>query len=159
MVWIVWGAFVGLFFVLEVMFTNWIFANGFNFIFAIVWIVASAMLLGACLIPAGLVMEAYKEHKMTPAQRNKYRAKKARESEARMEEYAAKAIVDKFGGINSALLCPHCQNRGSVRMIQAVRVTKNRVNSVAGKAIGLGTNSESQVTQLHCDNCGMTWDA
>ena len=61
------------------------------------------------------------------------------------------------GYVNEALICPHCQNKGTVRTMKTTQVTKNRVNSVVGQAVGLGTNSSKDVTQMHCDNCQTTW--
>lgn len=63
----------------------------------------------------------------------------------------------EFGYVNEALVCPHCQSKGAVRTMKTTQVTKNRVNSVVGKAVGLGTNSSKDVTQMHCDNCETTW--
>lgn len=89
-------------------------------------------------------------------------------STARAEEKAAndraveaerqKDSTRQYGAMSKTLVCPHCQTKGSVRKTNATRVTKSRVNSVAGRAIGLGTNSEQKVIQLHCDNCDVTWD-
>lgn len=155
------AACVMIFVALEIMFTRWAFSDGSANLF-FVWIIGSFILLVGCTVPALFLSNAADERKlaaMEPAERAKYLANKEKNEARRTAEYKAAETIRNYGGINSALLCPHCQTKGYVRMTQATRITKNRVNSVAGKAIGLGTNSESQVTQLHCDKCSMTWDA
>lgn len=64
----------------------------------------------------------------------------------------------QYGTKSDTLVCPHCQTKGFVRKKSVTRVQKTRVNSFAARAIGLGTNTETEVTQLHCDNCDVTWD-
>lgn len=63
-----------------------------------------------------------------------------------------------YGSINKALFCPHCQTKGFVRKQSKTRVTKTRVNSIPARVIGLGTNTENQVTAMRCDNCETEWD-
>ena len=82
---------------------------------------------------------------LTPAQR--------KTEEAKARERSAKQVLDDLqrshGRTSNALVCPHCQTKGSVRSKSKVLIEKSRVNSVAGKVIGLGMNKEKQVTQLH----------
>ena len=63
-----------------------------------------------------------------------------------------------YGRLNKQLVCPHCQTKGFVRKQSKTRVTKTRVNSVAARAVGLGTNTENKVTAMRCDNCETEWD-
>lgn len=79
------------------------------------------------------------------------------------EDDKVKLIKDQknesyFGKINKQLVCPHCNKKGLVRKSSKIRTTKTRVNSVAGRAIGLGTNTDSAVTAFRCDNCETQWD-
>jgi hypothetical protein len=80
---------------------------------------------------------------MTPAERQQFQLEESNSLE--------------FGSINHVLICPHCQSSGTVRSKQTIQVTKNRVNSVLGQAVGLGTNSSKEVNQMHCDRCQTTW--
>lgn len=150
-----------LFGVLEVVLTLYMFGSrGWAALFP--WIGYSFLILFAFIMTDATMEAMAEKHKlaaMNPDEREKYLETKAQEEAEKQKSYKAQNKIRQYGTKNIALLCPHCQTKGFVRMTQAVRVTKNRVNSVAGKAIGLGTNSESQVTQLHCDNCDMTWDA
>lgn len=70
----------------------------------------------------------------------------------------------KFGKKNPAMVCPHCQTRGSVRTKQV----EQKVGVSGGKATaavltgGLsllvaGLSRKQQVTQAHCDTCKATW--
>ena len=151
------------FLVLEIMFSIWVYTadhDGPSLFFS--WLVISAFLFVACMVAADYAEKYFEKRKlapMEPAERERYLENKAKDEERKSKELNERLHAHQYGTINRALLCPHCQSKGFVRMTQTVRVTKNRVNSVAGKAIGLGTNSESQVTQLHCDKCSMTWDA
>lgn len=72
---------------------------------------------------------------------------------------------DKWGKLNPAMICPHCQQKGAVR---AKPVERARGIS-GGKAIGAlltggvslvatGISRHEKQTQAHCDNCGSTWD-
>jgi len=75
------------------------------------------------------------------------------------EKKAKAAENEKYHGrLNKQLVCPHCQTKGFVRKQSKTRVTKTRVNSVAARAVGLGTNTENKVTAMRCDNCETEWD-
>jgi hypothetical protein len=109
--------------------------------------------------------EAARRQNLTAAQRRLEDKEKERsqtkEAERSLAESQAKNERDLsryYGEKVPALICPHCQSKGSVRRTDATRVTKTRVNSVAARAVGLGTNSEKEVKQLRCDACEMKWD-
>lgn len=162
------GVCVLLFFVLEIMWTRMCFADDAHGMF-FAWIFISLVIFSLCIYlhtTLDQFLERRKVAAMEPDERERYLLDKENKSneerkaqEEKMAKFYAETKLQEQGGINSVLFCPHCQTKGFVRMTEKVRVTKNRVNSVAGKAIGLGTNSERQVTQLHCDKCSMTWDA
>jgi hypothetical protein len=74
------------------------------------------------------------------------------------------ADVSSYGASNPALLCPHCQNRGSVR---TKNITK-KIGISGAKATGAvltggisvlatGLSQKDQVTQAYCENCGSSW--
>lgn len=65
---------------------------------------------------------------------------------------------------NSALVCPHCQTKGSV----TTKEVKRKAGVSGGKAAGAvltagisvlatGLSRKQKVTELHCGKCGMTW--
>jgi len=69
-----------------------------------------------------------------------------------------------FGHLNAAMICPHCQRQGSVRV---THVTQKRGIS-GGKAtaavltggvslLATGLSRKEQATQAHCGSCGSTW--
>ncbi len=67
-------------------------------------------------------------------------------------------LGQEYGAIESKLICPHCHSNNSVRKKELIRVIETRVNSIPARVIGLGTNTNKKVNQLHCDICDMTWD-
>ena len=102
---------------------------------------------------------------MSPAQRAREDQERERNrlavQEQKMKEERARKereLENWYGKLVPSLVCPHCQSKGTVRRTDATRVTKTRVNSVVGKAVGLGTNTEHKVKQLRCDSCEMKWD-
>ncbi len=69
-----------------------------------------------------------------------------------------------YGTLNSALVCPHCREKGHVR----TRQTKRKAGIRRGKAAGtLLTGALSvfatvlsrkeRLTEAHCSNCNSTW--
>lgn len=60
----------------------------------------------------------------------------------------------KYGKLNTNLLCPHCQNRGSVRTMPVKRETR----SLSGNLAKIETKHTRNVNQFHCDICEITWD-
>ncbi len=59
-----------------------------------------------------------------------------------------------FGPLNAALVCQHCQTKGSVRSTAAVRTSTAKLNTIGGHQAVTST----KVTQRHCGNCQTTWD-
>lgn len=75
-----------------------------------------------------------------------------------------KAAVVKFGPLNPAMVCPHCQTTGRVHSKQVV----NKAGISGGKAAGAvltggasllvtGISRTAYVTQAHCEACNNTW--
>jgi uncharacterized paraquat-inducible protein A len=73
--------------------------------------------------------------------------------------------MDRLQGIpNPAMICPHCQTKGSVR----VKEVKHKSGISGAKATGAvltggvsvlatGLSRKEQLTQAHCETCGATW--
>jgi hypothetical protein len=71
----------------------------------------------------------------------------------------------KWGPLNPALICPHCQTKGQIHTKSV-----NRKKGVSGaKATGAlltggisllatGLSRKEGATQAHCSNCDSTWD-
>lgn len=70
----------------------------------------------------------------------------------------------QWGPTNSALVCPHCNTRGHVR----VKAVTKKSGVSGGKATGAlltggvsllatGLSRKESVTQAHCANCNSTW--
>jgi len=109
--------------------------------------------------------EKRRRESLTPTQRRnedkaiaKMQTEQLEQDRVETETKQQSALNFRYGKKVAALVCPHCQSKGTVRRTAATRVTKSRVNSVAARAIGLGTNSEKSVRQLFCESCEMTWD-
>ena len=80
------------------------------------------------------------------------------------EELRQSAAEEEWGPLNSQLVCPHCQVRGTVRT-KMVREKKGVSGAKATGAVltaGLsvlatGLSRHETATQAHCDNCTSTW--
>jgi hypothetical protein len=70
----------------------------------------------------------------------------------------------KYGPVNTALLCPHCQTKGNIR----TKTVNAKSGISGGKAtaalltggvslLATGLSRNEIVTQAHCDNCGSDW--
>jgi len=85
-----------------------------------------------------------------------------------MTSYAPQQLRDRdraFGPINPALVCPHCQTKGSVRTQQA-----NRKKGVSGgkaaaavltlgwSLLATGLSRKETVTACTCDQCHSQWE-
>jgi len=70
-------------------------------------------------------------------------------SEKYMESLAkSSANTRRYGVINAALICPHCQTKGNVR------------SSIGPNAAVLTTSNtykSKSSTEMHCDACGTNW--
>jgi Na+-translocating ferredoxin:NAD+ oxidoreductase RnfG subunit len=111
---------------------------------------------------------------MLPEERQKYLAAKAEkearlesykaEKEARLERQQARERNPQYGGINTAMVCPHCQSIGKIR----TKEVKQKKGVSGGKAtaavltgglslLAVGLSRKEGATQAHCDNCHNTW--
>ncbi len=68
------------------------------------------------------------------------------------------------GVLNSQMICPHCQRKGSVR----TKPVKQKAGISGGKAtaaiitggfsvLAVGLSRKEKKTQAHCSKCGNTW--
>ena len=70
------------------------------------------------------------------------------------EQHAAQL----FGSLNEHLICPHCQNKGTVRA-KSVSRTETSTGKVGGIVkTNMNSSTTNYVTQHHCDVCRTTWD-
>ena len=75
-----------------------------------------------------------------------------------------RARSQRYGTLNRRLVCPHCQETGTVRTKTVVR-GKGLSGGKATAAVltgGLsmlatGLSRKEKDTQAHCENCGSTW--
>jgi|SRR5947209_8957298 len=106
------------------------------------------------------VQESAKLEKMSPDERTEYleaKRERAKQAQARMRDI-------QQGQVSTAMICPHCQARGTVR---TKRVTQKKGVS-GGKAtaavltggvslLATGLSRKEAMTEAHCDKCGSTW--
>lgn len=95
--------------------------------------------------------EKTKTAHMTPSEKQKY-----------IEESLASLT---HGPINSALICPHCQEKGKVRTKRV-----NRKKGISGgkataailtagvSTLATGLSRKEECTEAFCDNCSSQWD-
>lgn len=80
--------------------------------------------------------------------------------EQRMEEDA----VREYGEKNTAMICPHCQSKGSIR----IKAIAKKAGISGGKAtaavltggvsvLATGLSRKEDLTQAHCEECKSTW--
>ena len=100
--------------------------------------------------------EAKIESSGTDAERAALAAKRARAAETKVK-------LD-HGDLRPQLICPHCQERGSVRC----KAVKNKKGISGGKATGAlmtggvsmlatGLSRKEAATEAFCSNCKSTW--
>jgi len=102
--------------------------------------------------------------KLSPAQLKKVVAQRAADAAARDQqrklEHAELTAQVKHGTLFPKVICPHCQTAGSVRKATRTRVTTTQSDSsFVGKIVSPKARSETAVSELHCGNCDMTWNA
>jgi transcription elongation factor Elf1 len=84
--------------------------------------------------------------------------------EAAREARHEKIMQLREGSLNPALICPHCQTKGQVR----VKAIKHKSGISGGKAaaavltagvsvLATGLSRKEAMTQAKCGNCGSTW--
>lgn len=80
------------------------------------------------------------------------------------EQRKEEDIQCEFGRKNSAMICPHCQTRGKIR----VKPIEKKTGISGGKAtaavltggislVATGLSRKDNVTQAHCEECNNTW--
>lgn len=83
----------------------------------------------------------------------------------RLSAWAANVRTEgEWGPLNPALICPHCQEKGSVRTKPVDRKAGISGAKVAGAVLlgpisllATGLSRRETVTQAHCGNCSSTW--
>jgi len=99
-----------------------------------------AVVIGAALL--GIFLLKRRERMMTPEQR----------------------AAEMWGGLNSVLICPHCQAGGNVRTKSVVQ--KKGVSGAKATGalltggvslLATGLSRKEGATQAHCDRCNSTW--
>ena len=106
------------------------------------------------------INENAKVEKMSPDERAIYL-----EAKRRAREQAQARLRDNQNGpLNTAMICPHCQSKGTVR---AKRVTQKKgISGTKATAavltggvsiLATGLSRKEGMTQAHCDKCGSTW--
>lgn len=126
--------------------------------FFLFWILMSFGLFMASLMTWGSLSDSAEKksiEKMPESERNSYLRIKAAEREALNKMRENSMAMERYGAINANLICPHCQTKGKVRSKSVEEITKTKVVPVIGNNI----KSRRRVTQIHCDNCDITWNA
>jgi hypothetical protein len=86
------------------------------------------------------------------------------EREALEREERDLAQDQEFGPKNEAMVCPHCQSKGAVR----IKRVKQKQGISGGKAtaalltggaslVAVGLSKKGEVTQAMCENCQCQW--
>ena len=70
--------------------------------------------------------------------------------------------IYSHGSIAKQIICPHCNKKGKVRKQQIELMEETREKGIIGATPIIGRKTitkKGYATQLHCDNCGVTWTA
>jgi hypothetical protein len=129
------------------------FGGGF-FLF---WLLLSFLFPAAYMMTAGSGDDAAKKQKLeslSAEDKKAYLQIEQNINERRNKIMAEFRHTSQFGDSNPNLVCPHCQTKGQVRSKAAEEVTSTKVVPVVGNTI----KARKKVTQMHCDNCGTTWN-
>lgn len=123
-------------------------------------LISFGILIGISIIWSIISSSMDKNHlsSLSPEELAEEMTKRQKQKEAddlRLEELR---FQEAYGFKVPAVICQHCGVQGHVSRKETTKVTKNRVNSIPGKIVGLGTNSETRVTKMHCMNCTMDWE-
>ncbi|BBB58951.1 hypothetical protein UNDKW_0678 [Undibacterium sp. KW1] len=59
-----------------------------------------------------------------------------------------------YGSINEKLVCQHCQVQGKIRVKRVVISNE----SLTGNIVKVKTVHKADATQMHCENCRVTWN-
>jgi hypothetical protein len=125
----------------------------------LITVLVSLAVIGAGAWIASSV-ESAKIEKMTPDEKSAYLEAKRRKAEA-----ARIAMRDvQHGHVNSQMICPHCQSRGTVRtkhVTQKKGISGGKATAAvltAGVSVlATGLSRKEGATEVHCDKCGSTW--
>ncbi len=104
-----------------------------------------------------LVQESRIEATLTPEQ-------SAARREAKSKDWEERKARLQDGEVNPALICPHCQTKGQVR----VKAIKHKAGISGSKAtaavltggismLATGLSRKEVMTQANCSNCGSIW--
>lgn len=93
---------------------------------------------------------------------NEYKQKEQEQTaiyDLKIKELKDSMIKQKIKGmeLKEKVVCTYCRTAGGVYMKAGKDILKTRVNSIAARAIGLGTNTEKNVIEFLCTNCDMEW--
>ncbi len=151
-----WQAMAIVFGVGWVAMTWWGFAT-FGGGFFLFWIALSVGILTTYGFTSSSMDDAAEKKKlgaMTSVERDSYVAVTSSIRERQSKIMANYHQSTQFGDVNPNLVCPHCQTKGKVRSKASEEITSTKVVPVVGNTI----KARKKVTQMHCDNCGTTWN-
>ena len=73
-------------------------------------------------------------------------------------------LFEKYGELNPAIVCSHCQTKGAVRrkiVVKKAGVSGSKATSAiltAGLSLlAVGLSKKEEVIEAHCANCKTTW--
>jgi hypothetical protein len=99
--------------------------------------------------------EKYKSEIGDYAKLRKNYKEETQTSEAKRKRRSNQLI---YGAHASEIACPHCNTKGKVRKKRKEITEESREKGIIGATIGRKTiTKKGSVTQLHCDNCDVTW--
>jgi uncharacterized membrane protein len=131
---------------------------------AFVTIILAALVIMAVVALVKRAREEKSLSTMTPAQQTAYQREKMRRAAERQRQASEASAQLRFGPVNPALICPHCQAKGKVR----TNGVKKKVGISGGKAaaavltgglsvVAVGLSRKEGLTQARCDNCDSIW--
>ncbi|MFI3188347.1 hypothetical protein BCS42_16515 [Crenothrix sp. D3] len=145
-----------------------------GFIITIVVIVAT-LFCGALIIDALASISAKKTTKNRILQIEKEKKKQAAmspdEKQRHLNEQKSQSMAETqkkritmYGGLNVAMICPHCQTKGKTRtkhIIQKKGVSGAKATGAVLTGglslLATGLSRKEDATQAYCENCNSTW--
>lgn len=113
-------------------------------------------------VPSSVIRHSEKRkiEAMSPQERVEYEKLRVKERQVIAERRDGLA----HGPLNPALVCPHCQSKGCVR----VKAVTQKLGVSGGKAtaailtgglslLATGLSRKAKFTQAHCQNCNSSW--
>jgi hypothetical protein len=101
---------------------------------------------------------------MSPEERERWKEETRRVLEQMQEQSRTRQEEEAWGKYNAALVCPHCQNKGSVRVKPITKKTGISGAKATGailtgglSVLATGLSQKEDKTQAHCTNCRSTW--